>query len=1045
MKVLLNGFAALSVLLFLAACGGSPDVVSGENETIPTPTEGKTTLIQPGPNATTDALNAFIAAKPGDTIEFDEGFFDLETTLLLQSTENIRIKGQGINDTVLSFENSDGAEGILAINVKGLFISELTVIDPPGDAIKLKGVDHADMRKVRTMWSSAQEQVTAQNWEDIFTPLTRDEFDPQNDDGDNGEDYSYTDLQGNAKDFYKDYYIVPCTQPPENEQVNQAPREYNPSGDAGRYGIYPVQSSNIYLDEVISVGASDAGIYVGQTNKAIIKNSRAVYNVMGYEIENTGGGEYENNLADCNVGGYLIYDLEGLTQYGAHSRMHGNLSIRNNTYNYTHLGGFIAAVPRGTGAVMLGYDDIEIYNNRFDDHHTAALIIVSYELLGGQNDKRLDGYVEGLHVHDNEYFRSGYMPPEPNMQRVANGDPATVLPMMVAAKNGGQGAHILWDGWYEVDDAIPRTDNEAERSTAEPYCDTIPQDKDGNDVPLDADGKPIMISEYPNPECVYNAYKFDSDGNGGYQRKAPRWFMCIQEDDANFSKEPNSYVYANFDGTTGLELITGSQDAAGAQTALASLTNNPNIQATRDLSELDCKARFGVVPESLPPIQLDTYTPPPAGDSGPTQAEIDALCNQSVTAGSVNWDAAAVDCPSLDQYQLFADAEDPRSKPNGGDRAQPFVLNTKLYSDYAVKYRVAYVPPGNTAVYRGIDDGVNQSIEFPVGTILAKTFAFRDDDAGTEAVIETRLLIKRANEDGSVFWRGLPYIWADEDGKPVARLALGGGTADVQWKYTDTEMQTELASGKELSGSTSYSIPHVNQCVTCHGNDDVEVGAAPIGPKPRHLNRGYKPESDFTASMFGGEGQAGITQDSQLQAWANAGILTGLPANAEVQPDGRLSNVPYTPRSHVPGDADEADGAADLEARARAYLEVNCQHCHNVKGLASNTGFYLDINRTVDGSYGICKTPTAAGAGTGGRKVDIAPGHADKSIISFRMAADPSSDKYAEERMPPLARSLHHAEGVELVSKWIDEVVNKDYPDAGGDSDAQPCAGQNID
>src|SRR3546814_4323892 len=106
-------------------------------------------------------------------------------------------------------------------------------------------------------------------------------------------------------------------------------------------------SENILIDDAISIGASDAGIYVGQTNTAIIRNSLSRYNVFGFEIENVRGGEYDGNLAECNTGGFLIYDLDNLRQYGERSVMKNNISRKNNTYNFT-AGGFVGNVPAGS-------------------------------------------------------------------------------------------------------------------------------------------------------------------------------------------------------------------------------------------------------------------------------------------------------------------------------------------------------------------------------------------------------------------------------------------------------------------------------------------------------------------------------------------------------------------------------------------------------------------------------------------------------------------------------------------------------------------------
>src|SRR5690606_16807934 len=114
----------------------------------------------------------------------------------------------------------------------------------------------------------------------------------------------------------------------------------------------------------------------------------------------------------------------------------------------------------------------------------------------------------------------------------------------------------------------------------------------------------------------------------------------------------------------------------------------------------------------------------------------------------------------------------PRSLPNG--RGIPFVLNTKLFSDYSTKYRVAYIPEGEQAIYRDGNDNANAAILFPLGTILAKTFAFPDEPSGVEAIAETRLIIKRQSSSGQFYWDGLEYIWREENGEKVAHLVQQG-------------------------------------------------------------------------------------------------------------------------------------------------------------------------------------------------------------------------------------------------------------------------------
>ncbi|WP_281502357.1 parallel beta-helix domain-containing protein [Alcanivorax sp. S6407] len=950
----------------------------GDTGSPPLAGDGRTFVVSPGDSSTQDMVDAMIQLRPGDTLQFECGYFNLDQGLLIQATEDVLIKGCGKDETVLSFKDSVNVTGLEALNIRGITVEDLTILDSPGDAFKLKGVKWGTLRNVRAIWSGGGGQITEDN--------------------------------------YADRLNVACTKPPFNE--GDPTPDYVPSSASGRYGIYPVESENILVEGSESVGASDAGIYVGQTNTAIIRDSRAVYNVMGFEIENVQGGEYDNNVAECNTGGFLIYDLENITQYGDTSVMINNLARNNNTYNFAH-SGLVSAVPRGTGFITLGYDNIEVLNNTFEDHSTAAVIYTSYELIDGKGktaDRKLDPYTEGLHIHNNVMKKSGYDLPPPNLEKVANGEVESVLPTLIGLKNLptindptqllgsldnilnlGKGAHIVWDGLRDELDADC------------PY----PKDSSGNPVPMDSNGKPIHTNEHPNPSCHYNAYKFDDEG----ARLQPKWGSCFHDNEY----ADDSETYLNFHGTDGLELVLAlaEQDFSilspdGLLDALEGLMNMPS---DTNISDHDCQTRFGSVLDSLPRVVIPPFERSGDFDPAPDPEVVEQLCNSEVAGSEINRAALAVNCPRLDQYNLFATADDPRSLPNEG--GVPYVLNSKLFSDYATKYRVVFVPPGTKAVYRDGQEGnnLNGGIHFPTGTVIAKTFAFTNESEGTETLVETRLLIKRTSSSGKPFWEGLPYIWAEENGEMVARLSMGGGTVSAEWHYRDAD------SGTLLTGSTSgYSVPNANQCITCHGNDDQPAGSAPIGPKPRNLNRPYKAESAF----MGNTGQAGFPAVNQLQYWSDVGILSGTPELTVS--NGIATNIERIPHWNVPGDSGATAGSdADVESRVRAYLEVNCQHCHNDKGAASNTGYYLDHFRDVDASYGVCKKPTATGGGSCGRQHVLVPGSADSSIVSCRVAAENDPQRM----MPPIARSVAHTEASALLDQWINTVVDSSYTNAG--------------
>jgi uncharacterized repeat protein (TIGR03806 family) len=308
------------------------------------------------------------------------------------------------------------------------------------------------------------------------------------------------------------------------------------------------------------------------------------------------------------------------------------------------------------------------------------------------------------------------------------------------------------------------------------------------------------------------------------------------------------------------------------------------------------------------------------------------------------------------------------------DGVTPYELNTPLFSDYALKLRTVWMPEGKRAQY---DDG--QEFDFPHGTIISKTFYYRKAgdwsvdnfrvDVGEAAparadaavdldqyvLIETRLLVRYA--DG---WRGYPYVWnaAQSD----ATLEIAGDVRAI-----------ELA-GATASQHINYVVPDANQCSGCHTPNHSAAELRPIGPKAWQLNRGYAWWGDST---------------SQIEHWLSSGLLHAAPAMAEAE---------FT----------------TLEQRSRAYLDVNCAHCHNPQGAADTSALHLNIDAPLGRNLGVCKTPVAVGRGSGDRPYDIYPGRPEDSILVYRMQhTDPAI------AMPELGRSAVHAEGVALISDWI--------------------------
>lgn len=319
----------------------------------------------------------------------------------------------------------------------------------------------------------------------------------------------------------------------------------------------------------------------------------------------------------------------------------------------------------------------------------------------------------------------------------------------------------------------------------------------------------------------------------------------------------------------------------------------------------------------------------------------------------------------------------------------PYDLNTPLFSDYAHKLRTIWMPRGTSAKYDA--DG---NFEFPVGTIISKTFyyprpagAARDSQAVARTydqsgefsdkapgerglklakvhLVETRILVRR--EGG---WQALPYVWNSAQTEAV--LARTGDAKPL-----------ELVSDDGMKEAFTYVVPNENQCAGCHVADLRTKQIAPIGTKARHLNREY-------AYATGNE--------NQLVHWTKLGYLTG-----------------FADAASAPKNADWRDAAQPLDARARAYLDINCGHCHNAQGPANTTALDLTSFAAADRYLGVCKPPVAAGRGTGDHFFDIVPGNPQDSILPYRLRSHEPG-----VMMPEQGRTTTHVEGVALIEQWI--------------------------
>ena len=203
----------------------------------------------------------------------------------------------------------------------------------------------------------------------------------------------------------------------------------------GAYGLYPVESKNVLIDSCVAIGASDAGIYVGQSENIIVKNSRAEFNVAGIEIENSYYADVFDNHAENNTGGILVFDLPDIPQQGGHHvRVFRNKSINNNTDNFAPEGNIVGEVPRGTGIIIQANSHVEIFENDIGGNDTVNIAIVTYGYE--TEDENYYPHPRAIQIHNNRFTKSG------NNPDLETGELAKIL-YELSDKNMPD---IFWDG-----------------------------------------------------------------------------------------------------------------------------------------------------------------------------------------------------------------------------------------------------------------------------------------------------------------------------------------------------------------------------------------------------------------------------------------------------------------------------------------------------------------------------------------------------------------------------------------------------------------------
>lgn len=209
----------------------------------------------------------------------------------------------------------------------------------------------------------------------------------------------------------------------------------------GAYGIYPVQTTNVLMEDNVAIGASDAGIYVGQSKNVIVRRNRAEYNVAGIEVENTVDADVYDNIATNNTGGILVFNMPSLPQEGKNTRVFKNKVFKNNTANFGHKGTPVASIPAGTGIAINSNDLVEVFGNEISDNDTANIIISSLYSTNYSDDKKAenyDPYPESIYIYDNKFSGGGGSP-----------DGLDLKTLKVALFGlSGRFPDILWDGYF---------------------------------------------------------------------------------------------------------------------------------------------------------------------------------------------------------------------------------------------------------------------------------------------------------------------------------------------------------------------------------------------------------------------------------------------------------------------------------------------------------------------------------------------------------------------------------------------------------------------
>jgi uncharacterized repeat protein (TIGR03806 family) len=336
----------------------------------------------------------------------------------------------------------------------------------------------------------------------------------------------------------------------------------------------------------------------------------------------------------------------------------------------------------------------------------------------------------------------------------------------------------------------------------------------------------------------------------------------------------------------------------------------------------------------------------------------------NIVSGPVRFDLLQTPLPKLSDYHFFIG---PLKDQKPGYKVVPYEPASSLFSDYAHKKRFIWMPQGTSATYDG-DDNV---LEFPVGTVIIKTFYYDNvQPANNTKIIETRLLVRKNDE-----WKLYDYVWNENQTEAFLDTEGNGIFVPITW--------TENGATRSID----YKIPSQTECVTCHKINENNTGEknTPIGPKPQNLNTTYN---------------YGKFSRNQLEHWKRIGYI-----------DNTLPNL-----ASIYSAVDWRDTSKPLELRAKSYIDINCAHCHRVGGHCDYVPQRFNFSNMDMYTFGICLPPLF---NIPDNPYVINAGDADHSELMYRINTNEGS-----EMMPIIGRTIIHEEGVALMREYINSLPN---------------------